>query len=110
MKSETRYDCLTQHPFAVEEGIPTEAECRFLWLRFGIPDEVTVHSRMVAELARILAVYLRRAGLKLNIDLTMAGGYLHDLVNGQPDHPGVGAGILQQLGYARVSEALEPHM
>jgi probable phosphoglycerate mutase len=65
---------------------------------------------MVAELARIIAVYLKRAGLKLNIDLIMAGGYLHDLVKGQPDHPGVGAGILQQLGYARVSEALEPHM
>ncbi|MGA2937589.1 MAG: histidine phosphatase family protein [Syntrophobacteraceae bacterium] len=110
MKPETRHDCLTQHPFSVEESIPTEAECRSLWLRFGVPDEVTVHSRMVAELARILAVYLRRAGLKFDTDLIMAGGYLHDLVKGRPDHLGVGAGILQQMGYARVSEALAPHM
>ncbi|MGO8944597.1 MAG: histidine phosphatase family protein [Syntrophobacteraceae bacterium] len=110
MKPEIRDDCVTAHPFSVEESIPTEVECRSLWLRFGVPDEVTVHSRMVAELARILAVYLRRAGLKLNIDLIMAGGYLHDLVRGQPDHPRGGAGILRQLGYARVSEALEPHM
>ena len=110
MKPETRDDCVTAHIFSVEESIPTEAECRSLWLRFGVPDEVTVHSRMVAELARILAVYLRRAGLKLNIDLIMAGGYLQDLVRGQPDHPRGGAGILRQVGYARVSEALEPHM
>jgi len=110
MKPETRHDRLTLHPFSAGEGIPTEAECRDLWLRFGVPDEVTVHSRMVAELARILALYLRRAGLKLNIDLIMAGGYLHDLVKWQPDHAGVGAGILQQLGYARVSEVLPPHI
>jgi probable phosphoglycerate mutase len=65
---------------------------------------------MVAELARILALYLKRAGLKLNIDLIMAGGYLHDLLKGQPDQAGVGIRILRQMGYARVSEAVAPHM
>ena len=65
MKPETRHDRLTLHPFSAGEGIPTEAECRDLWLRFGVPDEVTVHSRMVAELARIFVIYLRHAGLKV---------------------------------------------
>jgi probable phosphoglycerate mutase len=65
---------------------------------------------MVAELARILAVYLKRVGLKFNIDLIVAGGYLHDVLKGQPDHAGVGARILQQMGYARIYEALAPHM
>jgi probable phosphoglycerate mutase len=65
---------------------------------------------MVAELARILAIYLRRAGLKFNIDLIMAGGYLHDLAKGQADHAGAAARILQQMGYARVSEIVASHM
>ncbi|MGA2401522.1 MAG: histidine phosphatase family protein [Syntrophobacteraceae bacterium] len=96
--------------FFLDEGIPTEAECRSLWLRFGVPDEVIVHSRIVAEFARILALYLKRAGLTLNVDLVIAGGYLYDLVKGRPDHAGVGARILEQMGYARVSELAAPHM
>ena len=110
MKPETRHDSLAQHPFSLEEGTPTEAECRDLWLRFGVPDEVVAHSRMVAELARVLAIYLRRAGLKFNIDLIIAGGYLHDLAKGQPDHAGAAVRMLQQMGYARVSEIVASHM
>jgi probable phosphoglycerate mutase len=108
MKVVTGRDCAALLPFSVEKGIPTEAECRDLWLRFGVPDEVTVHSRKVAELARILAVYLRRAGLKLDVDLITAGGYLHDIVNGRLEHAGAGERILRQLGYARVCEVLAP--
>ena len=85
MKPDTRHECLTQHPFALDEGTPTKAECRDLWLRFSVPDEVIIHSRMVAELAHILALYVKRAGLKFNIDLITAGRYLHNLVKGQPD-------------------------
>ncbi len=110
MKPETRHDSLTQRPLSFKEGTPTETECKALWLRFGVSDEVIVHSRMVAELARILAIYLRRAGLKLDIDLIIAGGYLHDLVKGQPDHAGVAVKILEEMGCARVAEIVASHM
>jgi probable phosphoglycerate mutase len=65
---------------------------------------------MVAELARILALYLKQVGLKFNIDLIIAGGYLHDLEKGRPDRAGVASRILQQMGYARLSEIVAPHM
>jgi probable phosphoglycerate mutase len=104
MKPDTRRECLTQHPFSLKEGTPTEVECRDLRLRFGVPDEVIIHSRTPAELAHILALYLKRARLKFNIDLITVGGYLHDLVKGQPDHAGAAARILQQRGHAGVSE------
>ena len=110
MKPESRHGCLTTHPSLLDESVPSEAECRALWLRFRVPDEVTVRSRMVAELARILALYLKRVGLKFDIDLIIAGTYLHDLEKGQLDHAGVGSKILQQMGYARVSEIVESHM
>jgi len=90
--------------FSLDEGAPTKAECIDLWLRFSVPDEVIIHSRMVAELAHILALYVKRTGLKFNIDLITAGGYLRNLVKGQPDHAGAAIKILQQMGHAGVSE------
>ena len=103
MKPDALQGYLRLQPLSAEKSIPTEEECRALWLRLGVPDEVTVHLRMVAELARILAVYLKRVGLRFNMDLIMAGGYLHDLVKGPPDHAGVAERILRQMGYAGVS-------
>ncbi|MEN6439596.1 MAG: DVU_1551 family NTP transferase [Syntrophobacter sp.] len=91
------------------EGIPTEAECRALWLRHGVPEEVTAHCRMVAELARILAVYLNRMGLNLNPGLAVAGGLLHDLAKGQPRHAEAGARMLRELGYESVAKIVENH-
>ncbi len=92
-----------------DEGIPTEAECRALWLRYGLPEDVTVHCRMVAELARILCVYLNRAGLELNPALAVAGGLLHDLAKGQPRHADTGARIMREMGCPRVAEIVENH-
>ena len=91
-----------------EKGVPTETECRDLWVRFEIPDEVTFHSRMVAELARIFAVYLRGAGLKFDIDLILAGGYLHELFRTGINEAAPGAKIFQEMGYTRVCEVLSP--
>jgi probable phosphoglycerate mutase len=65
---------------------------------------------MVAEFARILAVYLKRAGLKLDIDLIVAGGYLQNLVWGRPDHAGVASAMLKQMGYGRVSQVVASQM
>jgi HD superfamily phosphodiesterase len=101
MKRETRHNPEMLFPFAAGQCIPTEAECRALWLRLGVPDELTAHSRMVAELARILAVYLRRTGLEFNVDLIVAGGYLHDLVKGRGDHDGIQPPILRRMSCAQ---------
>ena len=68
-----------------ESSIPTKEECEALWARFGVSEEVAVHSRMVSELARILAIYLNQTGSALNLDLIVACGYLHELANGKPD-------------------------
>lgn len=92
-----------------EGGIPTAAECRAIWLRFDVPEEVTAHCRMVAELARILAVQLNRVGMNLNLELTTSGGLLHDFAKGQPRHADTGARMLREMGYARVAEIVENH-
>jgi molybdenum cofactor cytidylyltransferase len=110
MDFDTPADYQKLQAYACREDIPTEAECRALWLQYGVPDGVKAHSRMVAELARILAVRLNQAGMNLNIDLVVSAGYLHDLAREQHDHAMVGANILQRMGYPRVAEIVANHM
>jgi len=87
-----------------EVNIPKKEECEALWARFGVSEEVVIHSRVVAELARILGVYLKRAGLPLNLDLIVACGFLHELANGKREHAGEPANILDEAGYTIVAD------
>jgi alpha-ribazole phosphatase len=90
-------------------GIPTLRECEAIWDRYGLPEPVRRHCRMVGELAGRLAGHLNCAGLKLNGAMIMAAGYLHDLAKGQHDHARVGAGILADLGYGRIAPLVAAH-
>jgi len=86
--------------------IPTREECRNLLSRFAVSEEVVAHSEMVAEFARILAIYLNRAGLDLRVDLIVSAGLLHGIVRGTSDDAEAGACLLRQLGYVRVANIL----
>ena len=92
------------------EDIPTARECQMLWRRYGTTKEVIAHCRLVAEVARTLAVHLNCAGLHLDPELIVAAGYLHDLAKGQPDHAAAGAQILEEMGYGRVGRIVAGHM
>jgi molybdenum cofactor cytidylyltransferase len=91
------------------ENLPTGRECKAIWDRHRIPESLRRHGRLVAGLAGILANHLNCAGLGLSVPLAVAGGYLHDLAKGQADHAGVGAGILEDLGYSRVARLVASH-
>ncbi|MBF0510282.1 MAG: NTP transferase domain-containing protein [Deltaproteobacteria bacterium] len=95
---------------ALKEDIPTERECLALWAKYDVPENVIAHSRTVAHMAKALAVQLNRVGFALDTDLITAAGYLHDLAKGRPDHALVGAGILERMGYPRVSRIVAVHM
>jgi broad specificity phosphatase PhoE len=64
---------------------------------------------VVAELARILGIYLKQAGFSLNLDLIVACGYLHELACGKSDRSGEGANILDEAGYTGVARILASH-
>ncbi|MBF0549147.1 MAG: HD domain-containing protein [Deltaproteobacteria bacterium] len=93
----------------IKEDIPTERECRALWTRYHVPQNVIAHSRLVAGLAKRLGLHLNRAGLGLDIDLLAAAGLLHDLSKGQRDHARIGARILEGLGFGRVGRIVAAH-
>jgi len=47
-----------------------------------VPEGTAAHCRMVAELARALAIELNRAGFHIDLDLVTAAGFLHDIAKG----------------------------
>jgi alpha-ribazole phosphatase len=109
MDCNTPEDYRRLQAYALREDIPTERECKALWNAQGLSDDLIVHCRLVAELAGTLAVHLKCAGLHLNTDLIAAGGLLHDLAKGQPDHSRAAAVILEKLGYGRVARIVAAH-
>ncbi len=85
---------------------PDEAECRRLLAFLGTPEATVRHGEAVAELAREMG---RACGAGLDLDLLWAGGLLHDLAKGQPDHARAGGRFLRQLGYGPVAQVVEEH-
>ncbi len=101
------YHCLLR--YEERQEFPNLQECEALWDRNNLPEKVRCHCRLVAVLAGILAGHLNCAGLKLNVALAVAAGYLHDLAKGQPDHAKVGGRYLEELGYTRVGRLVAAH-
>ncbi len=109
-------DCDTPSDYRIlverwsRESIPTEAECEAVFSRFKVSGQVIAHSRVVAELARTLAVLLNCAGLSLDLPLILAAGRLHDIARGQPNHAGAGSKLIAEMGYPRVGAVVAKHM
>jgi putative nucleotidyltransferase with HDIG domain len=96
--------------YAKRWDIPSVQECEAFWRRFDVSENVIAHSRVVAELARLLAVHLHRVGCSFNIPLIIAAGLLHDLMKGTPDHARAGAKVLRDSGYPEVAAIVASHM
>jgi broad specificity phosphatase PhoE/CTP:molybdopterin cytidylyltransferase MocA len=95
--------------YGFRQAIPTERECKALFKSQGATEKMISHCRMVAELAKIFAINLNRAGLALNVELASVSGLLHDLAKGQPDHARAGARILEELGFGPAARIVGLH-
>lgn len=89
--------------------IPSQAECNVILNRLKVSDRVRTHGRLVADVARKLAVHLNRAGLQIDVNLVFAAGTLHDLAKGQADHARLGAKMLKNMGYPKVAKIVAVH-
>jgi alpha-ribazole phosphatase len=110
MDCDTPDDYRLLQGYRSRENVPTVRECEALWDRFNVSEDVRAHSRLVAELARLLAVHLNRARFALDVPLVVAAGYLHDLMKGEPDHARAGAAVLERLDYPQVAHIVASHM
>ncbi|MBW2618226.1 MAG: HDIG domain-containing protein, partial [Deltaproteobacteria bacterium] len=106
-------DCLA--PPQRLSPVPDLEACFGLMARFAMPPNILVHSLVVAEAARRLAAALIRAGRRLDLPLTEAGGLLHDIAKAEClerrcVHEVRGAEILTSLGYPHLAEVVARHV
>lgn len=90
--------------------IPDQEECLALLkevLESG--PELVAHCRLVGRVAQALAQAAQGQGAALNPRLALAGGLLHDVAKGRPDHPAVGAALLRDMGFAAVAPLAARH-
>lgn len=110
MNCNTRLDYLKLKALGAREDIPTDRECIALLKGRNASQELLAHSRMVAEVALMLAVHLEAAGLVLDFELVKAGGLLHDMAKGlHPNHAAAGAELLEKTGCSRVAHVVAAH-
>ncbi len=110
MNCNTRQDYLRLKAYASRgEDIPTERECLEILRNRNGSETLIAHCRLVARVAKMTAVFLKLSGLALDLDLIEAGGLLHDMAKGEPDHSAAGAQLLEKMGYSRVACIVASH-
>lgn len=110
MNCNTKQDYLRLKAYGSRgEDIPTERECLEILRNRNGSEPLIAHCRLVAHVAKMTAVFLKLSGLALDLDLIEAGGLLHDLAKGEPDHSAAGAQVLEKTGYTRVARIVASH-
>jgi putative nucleotidyltransferase with HDIG domain len=90
--------------------IPSIMECRVLLTKkFPIDRSLLEHCQKVAQVAFRLAEELNRSGGRLNSNLVVTTGLLHDMAKGQSDHAKTGERILNELGFPAVAKIVGAH-
>ena len=91
--------------------VPDSSECLAL-LRgvLGRDSELVAHCRAVGAVALALARGVNAAGGSLDERLALAGGLLHDVAKGSPDHAAAGAALLREMGFPAVAPLAGLHL
>lgn len=90
--------------------IPAYTECLAILRRHQNNERMIAHGKKVAEVGKRLACCLNAAGMKLNIDLVVAGGLLHDIAKGQRNHAGRGEKLMKAQGFETLAAIVGAHM
>lgn len=88
---------------------PSEPECMEILDIYGTPENVKLHCKTVGKVANIIAKALNQKGLKINVPLVSAAGYLHDIARVHKVHEKVGAEYIESIGLKDVSEVMKNH-
>lgn len=62
-----------------DRQVPDEAGCAALWDKYGMPEHIRAHSRLVTDIAVTLAEALEAAGADIHVPSVRASALLHDL-------------------------------
>ncbi|MBG0764637.1 MAG: NTP transferase domain-containing protein [Tissierellales bacterium] len=92
------------------KNCPTVEICEKIQKYFKIEDKVVLHSQKVTTVALDICEKLKKKGFKLNVNLLIAGGLLHDIGKGKVNHAKVGSKWLKSMGYEKLSDIVSEHM
>ena len=95
--------------------IPPQNECLRMLCTMEMPDHILDHSRLVCQIALVLADGLIAAGIPINRDLVMASALLHDITKPRSfetgeNHAQTGGEYLTALGFPEVGEIVRQHV
>ncbi len=93
----------------IKEKCPTKSECENILEKYNTPIHVRKHCYAVSKTAGSIAEALNNKGLKLDVDLVRAAGYLHDIARVEKNHDKVGADYLSSIGYKKVANVIKNH-
>eukprot|EP01022_Parablepharisma_sp_SALTPOND_P008872 TRINITY_DN137152_c0_g1_i1.p2 TRINITY_DN137152_c0_g1~~TRINITY_DN137152_c0_g1_i1.p2 ORF type:complete len:371 (+),score=100.32 TRINITY_DN137152_c0_g1_i1:82-1194(+) len=95
----------------IDYDTPDQTECLALLTDvLELAPGLVAHSVMVGRVAQALALAAKQAGAALSPELALAGGLLHDVAKGQPDHPAAGAALLGEMGFAKLAPLAARHI
>jgi putative nucleotidyltransferase with HDIG domain len=106
---DTPDDLARVQELAIHREIPSLQECEAILAMYQPNERVVRHSRMVACVAQEIAVALAERDIKINPLLARAGGLLHDVAKGKPDHAAAGAQLLRDLEFENVADVVAAH-
>lgn len=95
--------------------VPPLNKCLEMLGAMAMPDHIKDHSRLVCQVALVLADGLIAAGVHLNRDLVMASALLHDITKPRSfktgeNHAQTGGEYLTDLGFPEVGEIVRQHV
>lgn len=103
-------------PYPACPPAPTPADCYKLWDKYEMLPNIRRHSLLVAQIAANLARRALNAGIKIDIEATLAAGLLHDLAktwcianNGSHDLLGA-SWTIQETGHYGVAQGVILHV
>ena len=95
--------------------VPAQNECLQMLCSMDMPDHIQDHSRLVCQIALVLADGLIAAGVPINRDLVMASALLHDITKPRSfdtgeNHAQTGGDYLAAMGFPEVGEIIRQHV
>ena len=96
----------------INEGLPSEEECRVLMDGIqALPPSIVAHCRAVTVVAQRLVQALNAAGIGLHPELVRTAALLHDIARTRKkDHACIGAQLLESHGFTRLVPIVGAHM
>ncbi|MBU0483968.1 MAG: HD domain-containing protein [Proteobacteria bacterium] len=95
--------------------IPSPAECLQLMDKHRMLENIRDHSIIVARIAEVIAIDLRKSGVDLSLDLVVAAALLHDIgktlcLGSDDDHSQTGLEICLAEGLDELAPLVKEHV